>query len=323
MPRTPPTPLVPPADGSARRAWAARRRRMELDYRKTGRYGGRNTDQDYLLLPVLIAFECFLKAVGLYRRGVRNARNVVLREIDLSFGDLPEAFDGFTILHLSDLHLDGRGPVVQDMLDAWDGREVDLCVLTGDFRDRWRGSAAVALDGLRTIVASIASRHGFIGVLGNHDDCGMVAPMEAMGIRLLINESVAIDKGAQRLLLAGTDDVHYFHTHEAPGTFDGADGGFCIALVHSPELYDAAAERGVNLYLCGHTHGGQVCLPGGVPVVKQLYRGRAFYKGVWRHGGMTGLTHCGVGTTGLPVRFNTRGELLVLRLLRAPPGGMG
>ena len=89
---------------------------------------------------------------------------------------------------------------------------------------------------------------------------------------------------------------------------------FSIALVHSPELYDSAADQGVALYLCGHTHGGQVCLPGGWPIIKNVARGRRLYRGLWRHRDMVGVTSTGVGTSGIPVRFNTRGEVLLLRL---------
>ncbi len=62
----------------------------------------------------------------------------------------------------------------------------------------------------------------------------------------------------------------------------------------------------------------QVCLPGGRPVITHLSRGRRFYRGTWRHRGMVGITNAGVGTSGVPVRFNTRGEILTLVLRRAP-----
>jgi hypothetical protein len=92
------------------------------------------------------------------------------------------------------------------------------------------------------------------------------------------------------------------------------DAGFLIALVHSPELYEVAAAHSVDLYLCGHTHGGQICLPGGRPVVKHLNRGRHLFRDVWSHRGMRGYTHSGTGTSGIPIRFNTRGEVVVHRL---------
>ncbi len=100
---------------------------------------------------------------------------------------------------------------------------------------------------------------------------------------------------------------------------EAARDAFTIALVHSPEAYDVAAHLGVDLYLCGHTHAGQVCLPGGRPVIRHLSRGRRFYRGTWRHRGMLGVTNAGAGTSGVPVRFNTRGEVLALTLRCATP----
>jgi len=303
-----------------RQRWAARRFGMEVENLKRGRHGGRTgraVDAERLLLIILRGL---LKVCGLYRRGVRNARDIQLRELDLHFADLPEAFDGFTILHVSDLHIDRMPEVIERSLAAWNGREVDLCVLTGDYRDRARYSAANVMAGLRKLTAGVRARRGVVAVLGNHDHCGMVAPMEAMGIRVLLNETLRIDRGGQHLQIVGTDDVHAYATDDALAALDQVNSGFSIALVHSAELYDAASRRGVDLYLCGHTHGGQVCLPGGWPISRSLRRGRAFFRGTWRHGNMVGVTNYGAGTSGVPVRFNTRGELLVIRLRRKRPG---
>ncbi len=73
---------------------------------------------------------------------------------------------------------------------------------------------------------------------------------------------------------------------------------------------------GVSLYLCGYTHAGQIVLPGGIAPIRHLHHGKAFYRGHWFFKGMQGVTSAGVGTSGIPVRFNTRGELLVLELHR-------
>jgi predicted MPP superfamily phosphohydrolase len=114
----------------------------------------------------------------------------------------------------------------------------------------------------------------------------------------------------------GTDDVHYYYTDQSLHALEAAREGFTIALVHSPELYQAAAAAGVDLYLCGHTHAGQVRLPGGLAPLKHLRVGRHLYDGQWRHGDMQGVTNAGAGTSGIPVRFNTESEILVLRLRR-------
>jgi predicted MPP superfamily phosphohydrolase len=302
---------VPP-----RFVWAATRFWMETEGLKSRRYGGKGRHHWYALLCAMRSFEWLLKRVGGYARGRRNADELTCKELELHLAELPPAFDGFTLLHLSDLHLDGNEGLEDRILGLLNGRELDLCVLTGDYRTELHGPIRATMQALRRIVSGIRSRHGFLGVLGNHDDCDMVAPMEEMGIRMLINESVAIQKQGQRLQFIGTDDVHYYYTDQALHALEAARDAFSIALVHSPELYDAAARMGVALYLCGHTHGGQVCLPGGLPILTHLNRGRAFFRGLWSHRGMRGVTNVGAGTSGIPVRFNTRGEILILTLRR-------
>ena len=140
--------------------------------------------------------------------------------------------------------------------------------------------------------------------------------MERMGIRMLINESVVLQRQGDRLRIVGTDDVHYYYTDQSLHALEAARDDFTVALVHSPELYDAAGRAGVALYLCGHTHGGQVCLPGGRAILKHLRTGRHLPSGPWVHGPMQGFTNVGAGTSGIPVRFNSESEILVLRLRR-------
>jgi predicted MPP superfamily phosphohydrolase len=315
-------PLFLPPDQAAvppRVIWAANRFWMETENLKSWRWGGERHHHWYALLFLMKSFEILLKATGQYERGVRNAWDVALREIEIPFARLPAAFDGFEILHLSDLHLDGMPGLEDTLLARLGGRAFDLCVLTGDYRTELHGPIRPTMEGLARLVEGVRSRHGFLGVLGNHDGCHMVAPMEAMGIRMLINESVTLEKDGASIQVVGTDDVHYYFTDQAVHALENAGRGFTIALVHSPELYDTAAQMGVDLYLCGHTHGGQVCLPGGRALIKHLSRGRRFYRGIWRHGAMVGVTNCGAGTSGIPVRFHTRGEMLVVRLRRAEP----
>ena len=92
--------------------------------------------------------------------------------------------------------------------------------------------------------------------------------------------------------------------------------GFRILLQHSPELLDEAAAEGVSLYLTGHTHGGQICLPGGVPIMTNVKSPRRYARGLWKHGAMTGYTTMGVGVSVMPVRFFSKGEVAVITLRR-------
>ena len=299
-----------------RQLWASYRFRMEMENLRTRRYGNSSRHYWYKMLFLMKATQLLLKAVGLYKTGVRNAENFVLREMPLYFPNLPSAFDGFTVLHLSDLHLDGMQGIEDRILRLLGGREVDICVLTGDYRTELHGLHRHIIEKLQYLIRRIRSVHGFYGILGNHDGCHMVNPMEQIGIRMLINASVAISLGTDRIRLIGTDDVHYYFTDQALHALEHAGNDFCIALVHSPELFDSAAMMGVDLYLCGHTHAGQICLPGFGAMITHLDRGRKFYRGHWRHGNMQGVTSAGVGTSGIPIRFNTRGEMLLYTLYR-------
>jgi len=255
-----------------------------------------------------------LRILGLYERGVRNATDIRLNQMDIWFESLPKEFDGFRLLPLSDLHADFLPQTLRAALDLIVDVEADVCVLTGDFRRRVRGSFDDILPAMEKLTSHISTRHGTYAILGNHDSADMVEPFEALGIRVLINETHTILRNGAELHLTGTDDVHYYYTDAARQALAVAPEGFKIALIHSPELADAAAENGYELYLAGHTHGGQVCLPGGWPIITHMNRYRRYARGLWRHGDMRGYTSTGVGVSGLPVRFNTRGEVVLITL---------
>lgn len=261
-------------------------------------------------------FGALLKLTGLYQRGRRNALDIKVTRLDLAFPDLPVAFDGFTILQLTDLHVDALPEAMAAARAHLAGVEVDLCVLTGDYRYRVRGPHKQILPGMRELVAAVRARQGICAILGNHDCADMVADFETLGISMLINESLSLERGGDAIHLTGTDDVHYFYSEGARAALSEAPTGFKIALVHSPELADVAAGCGFQLYLTGHTHGGQICLPGGRPILTHLSCHRRYARGLWRHGGMQGFTSTGVGVSALPVRFNNRGEVVLITLRR-------
>lgn len=303
----------------SRLLWATNRFRMETENRRTRRYG-KHGRQHWVFLHVLVVLlKILLLIFRLYRRGLRNARRIQVESIDLCLENLPPAFDGYTILHISDPHFDSMPGLARQAAELLDGRDVDACVLTGDYRRHSHGLHRRAMEDLEHLLNHISARDGVFGVLGNHDDCHMVLSLESLGIRMLINEHATLERDGQRIRFVGVDDVHYYFTDQAVDVLERTDDGtFRILLVHSPELFVEAAELGINLYLCGHTHGGQVCLPGGVPIICHLDKGRRFARGVWRHKQMTGVTNRGLGASGLAVRYNCPGHMLLLRLRRDP-----
>jgi predicted MPP superfamily phosphohydrolase len=252
---------------------------------------------------------------GLYGRGKRNAAHVVLRENYVRFADLPEAFDGFTILHLSDLHVDMSRPAMDRVAAMVADLAYDACVLTGDYRARTFGSHAAALHGMERLMPHL--RQPVYGVLGNHDTVRMIPSLEAMGIRMLLNESEAITRDGQTLHIAGVDDAHYYRVdniEKAAAEF--SHDAFSILLSHTPEIYRQAAHAGFRLMLSGHTHGGQICLPGGVPITLDSILPRSLGAGAWEYQGMAGYTSVGAGSSVVAVRLNCQPEVTLHHLNR-------
>ena len=260
--------------------------------------------------------------VGLHRRGQRNALAIELRHNEVPIANLPAAFDGYTILHLSDLHLDISAGLVDALVERVRGLRHDLCVLTGDYRARTFGPYDRALAGLRRLRPHLGAVA--YAVLGNHDTIRMVPGMEAMGYRMLLNECVRINRGGEAIWLAGIDDAHFYRMenfHRA--AHDIPRQAVSSLLSHTPEVYRHAAHAGFDLMLCGHTHGGQICLPGGVPVLTDSDSPRSLARGPWRYHGMAGYTSAGAGSCIVDVRLNCPPEVTLHRLRRGAPPGAG
>ncbi len=269
-----------------------------------------------LFKRLIALFGVGLRLIGLYDRGVRNALDIKLKEFEFAFPDLPVEFDGYRILQMSDLHVDFLPEAMNRALELISNQEIDLCVLTGDYRKRVSGPFEHILPTFETIVSRVRARDGIIAVLGNHDCMEMVGAFERLDIRCLVNETERIERDGAAIFVTGTDDVHYYYTDAARRALEAQTEGFKIALIHSAELAQVAADAEFNLYLAGHTHGGQICLPGGVPIITHMSCHRRYASGFWRHGKMIGYTSKGVGVSGLPVRFNTRGEVVIITLRR-------
>jgi predicted MPP superfamily phosphohydrolase len=256
-----------------------------------------------------------LRLAGLYGRGLRNAERVELRHNDITFGQLPPSFDGFAILHISDMHADMNQGAMRRLIELVDGMRYDICALTGDFRGKTFGPFDAALAGVASVRSHLTGP--VFAVLGNHDTIRMVPGLEEMGIRVLINESEAIRRGEERIHLAGIDDAHYYRVDNIEKAAAGIPAGaFSILLSHTPEIYRQAAHAGFRLLLGGHTHGGQICLPGSIPITLDSALPRRLGSGAWKYHDMIGYTSVGAGSSIVPVRINSRPEITLHRLHR-------
>jgi predicted MPP superfamily phosphohydrolase len=191
----------------------------------------------------------------------------------------------------------------------------DICVLTGDYRGATFGPFDAALKGLARARAHL--KGPVYGVLGNHDSIRMVPELEEMGVRILLNECDSISRGDAAIYLAGIDDAHYYRVDNIEkAASEIPDDVFSILLSHTPEVYRQAAHAGFDLFLSGHTHGGQICLPGSIPITLSSVLPRQMGSGAWNYGDMIGYTSVGVGCAIVPVRINCLPEITLHHLQR-------
>ena len=257
-----------------------------------------------------------LKFLGLYGRACRNASQIQIRRNDVRSANLPRAFDGYVILHLSDLHVDVSREAMERLTKILPEIDYDCCVLTGDYRGETFGPYDETIAGMADICALL--KKPIYGVLGNHDTIRMLPELERMGIRMLVNECEIIKRDGACIYLAGIDDAHFYLTDNIEQAAGGIPAGaFSILLSHTPEVYEDAALVDFNLMLSGHTHGGQICLPGGIPIMLNSVLPRHMGAGAWTYRGMSGYTSVGAGSSKIAVRLNCPPEVTLHHLKTA------
>lgn len=239
-----------------------------------------------------------------------------VRRIDLVVPGLPQRFEGYRIAHLSDLHVGSF--TSPETVARWVERvrrvEVDLTVVTGDLVTsgvRFHGVIADLLGRLR-------GTDGVLVVAGNHDYFGEGRPLfgelRRRGVQVLQNEVRVIERGGDRLIVAGMDDG-WTGRGDLDMALRGRPPGVTVLLAHDPAVFDEIEGRDVSLVLSGHTHGGQLAVPG-LARWLNLTRGSHRYQlGVYRRGGCTLVVSGGMGCTGLPIRVGVVPEVLILQLV--------
>jgi len=289
---------------------------MERDYERRIFGQGRNffhVENWYSLRSII---RNALRLVLMHGRAQRNARQIRTLHNPVALANLPAAFDNFTVLQLSDLHLDMAADFPHVLIEAVRQVDYDLCVITGDIRAETHGPFAAALQGLQQLRTHLQGE--VYAVLGNHDSICMVPAIEAMDIRVLLNEQVALQRADEMLYLAGIDDPHFYRAdniEKAVGEIP--ESAAAILLAHSPEIFRHAAHAGFAAMFCGHTHGGQMCLPGGRAVMCNATCPREYCAGAWSYHGMRGYTSVGSGSCVVDLRLNCPPEITLHHLYRA------
>lgn len=245
-----------------------------------------------------------------------------LREETVVLERLPAAFDGTTLLFISDVH---RRTIPRRIIDDFKAAGgADLVLIGGDLRE-----GSVPAGRVRDNIRSLAEIGPIYLVHGNHDYDDDMRPYEVMleeeRVRLLVNESVVLEKrDGSRIRLAGVDDPRTYHDDAALALAEAEDGRgklFTILLAHDPII--AQRLKGteyIDLILSGHTHGGQIALPLAGPI----WRGKdpsGYLKGWFDLPGKATkprlFVSCGFGTSRLPLRLMTEAQLHRI-ILRSP-----
>jgi predicted MPP superfamily phosphohydrolase len=308
-----PSHLVEKLENRLGRQYARQRLGIERDYEANVLGHGINFFHIENLYPIHALIRTSLKLSGFYWRGRRNAENLQIRHHYVRLPGLPSLFDEFTILHLSDMHVDISQGAMQRLIELLPTVPYDICVITGDFRGKTYGPFDIALEGLARVREHI--KRPIYAVLGNHDTICMVPGMEEMGIKLLLNEVETIERGQHHIHIVGIDDAHYYRVdniEKVASQFPQDE--FSVLLSHTPEIYRQAAHADFNLLLSGHTHGGQICLPGGIPIMLDSVLPRRMGSGPWKYHDMVGYTSVGAGTVIVPVRLNCLPEITLHHL---------
>jgi predicted MPP superfamily phosphohydrolase len=270
-------------------------------------------------------------AAGLALYSGEIARHVIeISHPEIRLRNLPEAFDGFHIVQLSDIHLNEFTEpfFLREAVDHINRLRPDAVFLTGDFvthellprkwsiPNAWK--CAGILEGLQCPQS--------YAVLGNHDV--IVSPhavteaLTASGITVLRNACVALERESARLWLSGLDDPVEGHPdidRAIPESIRNRAGEPILLMCHAPDfadpLLDHPAGSAVQLMLSGHTHGGQVRLPFVGPTGLPVW-GKKYVEGIFHLQGLQLYVNRGIGTVGLPFRLNCPPEITSMTLRR-------
>jgi uncharacterized protein len=251
----------------------------------------------------------------------------ILTAIEVVLARLPAAFDGFTIAQLSDFHYDEHFSAVpiRAAIEIVNNLRPDVVVLTGDFvtvlpfhrRFHTGKRAAQAAEPCASLLAQLRARLGIVSVLGNHDADSdvprIIETLHSHGLPVLRNRSIPIEQGGSRVWLCGLDSMWEGNPDIDLALHGVPSEELVVLLVHEPDFADEAAYYPVDLQLSGHSHGGQIWLPGiGAPWLPLF--ARKYPRGLYRIGPLTLYTNIGLGTIRLPIRLNCPPEVTLFTL---------
>ena len=267
------------------------------------------------LLFCLLVCEIFLVSCSTTKNLSRRCAQHV-NKYDFYHKDIPEAFDGFRIAFISDLHyksaLQEKGLI--QLVRQLQTINPDLMLMGGDYQE-----GCQYVTELFDRLAEVQPKYGIVGVMGNNDyeRCHeeIVAEMQKHGIRVLEHTCDTISKENQRIIVAGVRNPFDLKHNGISPTLALKPEDFVILLTHTPDYVEDVDVSNTDLALAGHTHGGQVTLMGlYAPVVPSHY-GRRFLKGKKKSSaGVPVIITNGIGTSSKKLRMFAPSEIVVIEL---------
>ena len=249
-----------------------------------------------------------------------------INEYKIMSDKIPDAFSGFRIAQVSDLHNAEFGEDNEKLITMLSQTDPDIIVITGDLIDSRRTDVEIALKFAQQAVRIAPVYY----VSGNHEARVMEyeelkkSLMDA-GVTMLDNQKVEISREGENITLMGIDDPSFQENYlfgdaegvakQAISDLQDASDGYTILLSHRPELFDLYAETGMDLVFSGHAHGGQFRLPfvGGLAAPNQGLFPK-YDAGKFTEENTTMIVSSGVGNSIIPIRFNNRPEIVVAQL---------
>jgi uncharacterized protein len=264
---------------------------------------------------VVVAFVAVVVLLGAWSA----LRPPPIKRVELPIAGLPREFEGYRIVQISDIHVGSllRTRFTELLVERCNSLQPDIVAITGDLVD---GSVHHYGQHVNPF-ARLSARDGVYFVTGNHDHFSgaerWVSKLQELGIVVLRNRRVALERSGARIELAGVDDISSRRTessggHDLPRALSGWDRAVpLVLLAHHPRTFDEARTHGVHLQLSGHTHGGQLW-PFGYMVRLQT----PYVAGIYRHENSVLYVSRGTGFWGPPMRLGAPAEITEL-ILRA------
>ena len=243
-----------------------------------------------------------------------DLHSIAVKRYTIVISKLPIEFQGFTILHLTDLHSKEYGDAQRHLIELINRQQFDVVAITGDLVDKSNPSMEPAI----ALVKGLQSKPIFF-VPGNHEwwtNYQIKSPLEDLGVHILENGQFKYNIGNSHILIMGVDDPYLGRDQLNMALAGVSDSVPKVLLAHAPNIFSKAVEANVDLVLVGHTHGGQVRLPlvGAVVAPGQGLFPEIDY-GQFTSGSTNMIINGGLGESVLPIRFYNRPEILLVTLI--------